>query len=470
MTAADWAALRFTVMQAALSAALSCVFAIPLARALARRRFRGRDIIVTVLGAPFILPVIVAVMGLLAVFGNNGLVNKVLSFLGLPLISIYGLTGVLIAHMFFNIPLITRMVLQGWAAIPAERLRLAETLGLRGWARFRVLEWPMLQSIVPSACGIVFVICLSSFAVALTLGGGPKATTIELAIYQAFRFDFDLGKAAMLALVQFGLAGFAAIVTVSMSAKDPFARGLDRHLTTFKFGLGAAFFDGVILILISAFLGMPIFLVVAQGVWGIPDLPVSVWWAAVRSVIVATASTVLCLGLALALARRWGEIVGSAGIAVSPLVLGAGLFLMIRPVANPFDMALVVTIILNALLSLPFVLRILRPHAESIRVDYLRLAQAMNLNSAAWVRWVLIPRLRQPIGFAAGLAAALSMGDLGVIVLFGTSDHATLPLKLYQLMGAYRMEDASAVAVVLLLLSLAVFWICDLWGKRHVDL
>jgi thiamine transport system permease protein len=43
-------------------------------------------------------------------------------------------------------------------------------------------------------------------------------------------------------------------------------------------------------------------------------------------------------------------------------------------------------------------------------------------------------------------------------------------LKLYQLMGAYRMEDASAVAVVLLLLSLAVFWICDFWGKRHVDL
>ena len=43
---------------------------------------------------------------------------------------------------------------------------------------------------------VIFVICLTSFAVALTLGGGPRATTIELAIYQAFRFEFDLARAA----------------------------------------------------------------------------------------------------------------------------------------------------------------------------------------------------------------------------------------------------------------------------------
>ncbi|MEO1557370.1 MAG: thiamine/thiamine pyrophosphate ABC transporter permease ThiP, partial [Pseudomonadota bacterium] len=66
---ADWAALRFTVWQSFLSALVSVVFAIPVARALARRRFVGRGLLVTLLGAPFILPVIVAVMGLLVVFG-----------------------------------------------------------------------------------------------------------------------------------------------------------------------------------------------------------------------------------------------------------------------------------------------------------------------------------------------------------------------------------------------------------------
>jgi len=76
LNAADWAAFRFTVWQALLSAGLSIALAIPAARALARRRFPGRGVLITLLGAPFILPVIVAVLGLLAVFGRAGLVGS----------------------------------------------------------------------------------------------------------------------------------------------------------------------------------------------------------------------------------------------------------------------------------------------------------------------------------------------------------------------------------------------------------
>ena len=49
-------------------------------------------------------------------------------------------------------------------------------------------------------------------------------------------------------------------------------------------------------------------------------------------------------------------------------------------------------------------------------------------------------RLRRPMGFAAGLAAALSMGDLGVIALFAPPEVATLPLLMQRLMAAYRMR------------------------------
>ena len=80
----DWAAVRFTVVQAALSAAFSVAFAVPVARALARRRFAGRRILIALLGAPFILPVIVAVLGLLAVFGRSGWISVALGWIGLP--------------------------------------------------------------------------------------------------------------------------------------------------------------------------------------------------------------------------------------------------------------------------------------------------------------------------------------------------------------------------------------------------
>ena len=76
----------------------------------------------------------------------------------------------------------------------------------------------MLRELAPGAFLLVFLICLTSFAVALALGGGPRATTVELAIYQAFRFDFDMGRAAALALLQFALCLGAGVAGAARRA------------------------------------------------------------------------------------------------------------------------------------------------------------------------------------------------------------------------------------------------------------
>ncbi|MFZ5962347.1 thiamine/thiamine pyrophosphate ABC transporter permease ThiP [Thalassococcus sp. BH17M4-6] len=465
----DWQALRFTVVQAVLSAALSVLCAVPVARALARRRFAGRGLLVALLGAPFILPVIVAVLGLLAVFGNAGLLNTGLRALGLPEVSIYGLHGVVIAHVFLNLPLATRLILQAWLAIPAERMRLAGSLDLGPWAMWRVIEAPMLLRIVPGAFAVIFVICLSSFAVALTLGGGPRATTVELAIYQAIRFDFDLARAAVLSVIQLALALAAGLVALRLSGGDGFGAGLDRVVPRWDIGRTALLFDALAILLVALFLLTPLAMVVLRGLPGLGQMGPGVWQAAQHSVTVALASTLLCLVWALPLATRGGEVVGLAGIAVSPLVLGTGLFLIVRPYANPFDLALWVTGLVNALVALPFALRILRPEAQAIRADFGRLGAALGLTGWAWLRWVLVPRLRRPLGFAAGLTAALSMGDLGVIALFADPDRTTLPLRVYQLMGSYRMEGAAGAALLLLALSLGLFWLFDRGGRVNAE-
>ncbi|MBC2834943.1 thiamine/thiamine pyrophosphate ABC transporter permease ThiP [Paragemmobacter straminiformis] len=474
-TPADWSALRFTVLQAGLSASLSCLLAVPVARALARRRFAGRGLLISLMGAPFLLPVIVAVLGLLAVFGRGGLVNDALSLTGLPRLSVYGLHGVVLAHVFLNLPLATRMLLMGWQAIPAERFRLAASLGMPQGAMFRHLEVPMLRAVLPGAAVVIFTICLASFAVALTLGGGPGATTVELAIYQALRFDYDPARAATLALIQFALgAGAVALGWVALTSAG-FGAGLGRQMDLAAPKGWRRAVDALAITLAAAFLLLPLGAVVVRGVPGLSDLPQGLGMALLRSISVALASTVVTSGaaliLSLAVARRASgarlfDAVAVLPLAVSGLVLGTGLFLTLRSLVRPEDIALPVTVLVNALLSLPYAYRLLLPEARALCADYGRLSDSLALRGVARLRWITLPRLARPLGFGAGVAAALSMGDLGVITLFAGESGATLPLYVHRLMGAYRMEAAAGAALVLVAASFALFALFDGIGRR----
>ncbi|NIZ13472.1 thiamine/thiamine pyrophosphate ABC transporter permease ThiP [Phaeobacter sp. HF9A] len=475
--AADWAALRFTLIQASLSALFSVGLAVPVARALARRRFIGRRILITLLGAPFILPVIVAILGLLAVFGRSGWLSDLLGFVGLAPVQIYGLHGVVIAHVFFNLPLATRLILQGWQEIPAERFRLAAQLDAGPRAMWSLLEAPMLRQVLPGALAVVFAICLSSFAVALTLGGGPRATTLELAIYQAFHFDFDLGRAAMLSAVQLVLTVVAALLALRVPPGEGFGAGLDRAVSRWDgSGRRTRLWDASWICLAALFLMLPLLAVLLSGLPGLLSLPASVWRAAWVSVQVAALSTLLLVSIALPLAtsialgrKALGEVAGLLGLAASPLVIGTGLFLLIYPIAEPAALALPVTALVNMVMALPFALRILVPRMRQVMNQSARLALALDMRGPAVWRRVILPRCRAQIGFAAGLTAALSLGDLGVIALFADPEVATLPLQVYRLMGAYRMQTAQGAALLLFALSMGAFWLLDRGGRYHAE-
>lgn len=477
--AAEWSAIRFTVFQAALSSVFSVVLAIPVARALARRKFPGRGFLVTLLGAPFLLPVIVAVFGLLAVFGRGGLLNAALGSLGFAPVSVYGLHGVVLAHVFFNMPLATRLILQGWADIPSERFRLAASLGMNAAAINRHLEWPMLKSVLPGAALLIFVICTTSFAVALILGGGPRATTVELAIYQAIRFEFDLAGAAFLSLIQMAITGTAAVLAMRYSTIATFGSSFDRRLYRWDAQHPVLrLYDVLSIVGASMFLILPMLMVAGRGLPWILTLPSTVWVSAVTSICVAVATTLLVLLSAILISLAVTGIGGQAkfleaaallAVSASPLVIGAGFFLIIFPFADPSRFALPVTVLVNALLTLPFVLRSILPAIQSVEATYGHLADSLNITGWARLRVLVFPRIRRALGFGAGIAAALSMGDLGVIALFADPDTATLPLQIFRLMGAYRLDDAAGATLLLLAMTFTIFYVFDRGLGRNAD-
>ena len=476
LTAADLAAVRFTLLQAVLSALLSVCFAVPIARALFWRQFWGRQFLISALGAPFLLPVIVAVLGLITVWGRSGWINAFLDSAGIGTINIYGLFGVLLAHVFFNLPLATRLFLQGWSQIPDEHFRIAEQMGMTQFSQFRHLEWPMLKSLIPGAFLLVLLICSSSFAVVLALGGGPKATTLELAIFESIRFDFDLARGANLAILQFLIGAVFAAVVLAGKNQFVFGAGLRIENTNrFPRSRLSAVADGAAIVLMIALLGLPLLAILLDGIPQLWRLPAEAWQGLWNSLAIALLSTAVSLVLGLSLSARIAsltdgparflEIFTMLALSASPLVIGTGLFILLQPVINPSALALPVTALVNAAMSLPFVVRILLPAQRRAMMLYAPLEDSLGISGMASARLVYWPSLRAPAGFAAGISAALSMGDLGVIALFAPPDFATLPLVVYSLMGSYRTDLADGAALLLVLSSFALFCVFDQGGR-----
>ena len=478
--------LRFAVFQAALSTTLSIAFAIPVARALARRpAFPGRALLIRLMGLPLVMPVIVAVFGIAAVWGQNGAVSHGLQFLGLPGLSpLYGLIGILIAHVFFNMPLAVRLLLPVWEAIPGENWRLAAQVGMRSWPIFRLIELPRLVSAVPGVAALIFLLCFTSFTAVLALGGGPKATTLEVAIYYALRLDFDIVRAVGLALLQVVVCASVALFLVKFSWTAPsvstegmvLARpdALSRASVLADMAWivgGALWIAGPIVAILIAGLAGPVY-----AVLGRPD----VWLAAIRSVAVGIGAGLFAvlLGTMLAVttrdvAVRAGrprladriELLGSQTLVVSPIVLGAGIFVLLLPFVSVFDWALPLAALVNGLVSVPYVLRLVGPVLRRSAEHHDRLCGSLGLSGWNRVRHLEWPMARRTAVTALALTSALSAGDLTAIALFGTGNEATLSLLLYQALGSYRMDEAAVFALLLVAICLSIFVVIERLGN-----
>lgn len=471
----------FTLQQALLSAALSVAGAVPLAIALHRFRFPGRALVLRLFLLPQALPVLVGALGIIAVWGRGGVVSDGLAALGQPRLDVYGLSGILLAHVFFNLPLAARLIFAALDSVPAESWKLAGQLSLGPMAVFRLVEWPAVRAALPGAASLVFMLCITSFTLVLVLGGGPSGTTLEVAIFQSLRYDFDPGRAVLLALVQITLTGLVLAAVLRLGGHLDAGVTLGRKAVRFDRQTALQRAAGLLVILLGlGFIAAPFIAVLVKGLGadlfrlaGEPLLQRALATSLAIGFAAATLSLVLSLALlfgASSLTPEKGplrslrgvfDLSGSLVLVIPPIVLGAGWFLVLRRATDVFALAPVMVVLTNAVMAMPFVMRIAGPALASSAARHDRLAASLAMTG--WSRWRYVewPAVRGALGLGFAFALALSLGDLGVAALFGNQDFVTLPLLLHQRMGSYRSTDAAGIALILGALSLALMAIAE---------
>ena len=121
-------------------------------------------------------------------------------------------------------------------------------------------------------------------------------------------------------------------------------------------------------------------------------------------------------------------------LVVPPIVIGAGWFLLLRHGGDVFAVAPVMVVAVNAVMAMPFAIRAIRPAHDAASERHERLCAQLGISGWNRLRLIDWPSLRRPLATAFAFAMALSLGDLGVIALFGSDAVQTLP---YLLLGAH---------------------------------
>ena len=173
----------------------------PAAYFVARRRFRGRAVVLTLVELPLVLPPAVAGIGLLAAFGRLGLLGSSLDVLGISI----GFTqaAVVMAILLVAGPFYVRGAVGAFEALDQNLLDASRTLGAGPARTFGRVAIPLAGPGLSAAAALSFARGLGEFGATLFFAGSLQGVTqtLPLAIYAELDVNFDTALAISALLI-----------------------------------------------------------------------------------------------------------------------------------------------------------------------------------------------------------------------------------------------------------------------------
>ncbi len=479
--------LWFSVWQATLSTALTLALGLPIAYVFARFRFRGKTLLRALATVPFVLPTVVVAAAFAALLGENGVVNTVLSgVLGVPapLKLENTLTLILIAHVFYNLTVVLRIVGGFWANLDPRIVEAARVLGANRWRAWLEVTLPLLAPAIGAAALLIFLFTFTAFGTILILGG-PRFATVEVEIYRQAVDFFNLPVAGALSVLQ--IVTTLALTVVYTRLQERASLPLDLRpqaaiqlpVLGWRRRLLVSLVLGLLLVLVLApLLALAYRSIALGGEWTlrfyrllqqnqrnsyffVPPL------TAVRnSLLFAGATTLLTLLLGIPAAylltrrERWLRAILDPlfilPLGTSAVTLGFGYIIALdEPPLNLRTSPLLVPLA-HTLIAFPFVVRAVLPVLRGIN-PRLREAAAVQGAGPLRVLWeVDVPIVARAIVVGAVFAFTVSMGEFGATLLLYLPEYPTMPLVIYRFIGQPGLANygqALAMSTLLMLVT-----------------
>lgn len=485
--------IHFTAWQAFLSAALSVFIGVPLGYLLANRSFPGKYVVSSLMMVPFVMPAVTVALGFLLMYGVNGWFNETLNALfGFKVRVLHTLWAIVLAHAFYNGPLVARMTQGAWERLDPALEESARTLGAGPLAVFRDVTLPAIFPGILSGAVLAFIYCFMSFPIVLSLGGA-RFSTLEVEIYTLMRVLLDYEMAAALAAVQAGVSLLFAYVFLRLEGRAPhmFASSRSRRPAPLA-GTWKDAWLWVVLAALAVFFVGPIASIVVDSLHdpaggvsvqayeriltaghnfhlGGPPLR-SIQNSLRFAVLAASIALVAGVGFVYATVRFMRrrlpllETMSLAPIAVSSVALAYGISVAFRGPLQ-FVPEHVRIPLVHAVLAFPFVVRAFRPVLQG--VDARLIEAARTLGAGRWRAFVDVelPMAMTGLLVAFALSFGLSVSETSATLMLARPDQVTMPVSVYRFLAARDFQSASAMAVLLMAVTGGVFMLAETFSS-----
>lgn len=199
----------FTIVTALAATTLMVPPGLLLAWLLARRRFRGRVLLETLVSMPLVLPPVATGLILLLLFSPRGPIGRVLATVGIDVVFTW--RAVVLAMTVMGLPLFVRTVRAGLEQVDRRYEAMASTLGAPPLRVFFSITLPLALPALVAGAVLGFARAIGEFGATIMIAGSiPGVTrTLPVAIYSFAETGRD-GDALLLVAISAGIA-FAAL-------------------------------------------------------------------------------------------------------------------------------------------------------------------------------------------------------------------------------------------------------------------
>jgi spermidine/putrescine transport system permease protein len=183
----------------------------PIALIISKEKPKIRNVMVLMLVIPMWMNFLLRTYAWLTLLGKNGILTKVLSFVGIEGTSLlYNDTAVLLGMVYNFLPFMVLPIFSVLTKMDKNLVEAAEDLGANKAEVFWKVIFPLSLPGVITGITMVFIPAVSTFVISGLLGGN-KSTLIGNLIEQQFRYtgDWHFGSTMSIILMVFILASMA---------------------------------------------------------------------------------------------------------------------------------------------------------------------------------------------------------------------------------------------------------------------